>query len=69
MKNEESTFTDFNFSFITFPRQVFVRIFHIKKPKEERLSCQDFFLHSSIILYVSFFQNYFKKGYLQQNKK
>ena len=26
IKNEESTFTDFNFSFITFPRQVFVNI-------------------------------------------
>ncbi len=24
MKSEESCFTDFNFSFITFPRQVFV---------------------------------------------
>ena len=31
MKNEESTFTDFNFSFITFPRQVFVNTFHKKK--------------------------------------
>ena len=29
MKNEESTFTDFNFSFTTFPRQVFVGIFHV----------------------------------------
>jgi hypothetical protein len=27
MKSEESTFTDFNFSFITFPRQVFVKFF------------------------------------------
>ena len=27
VKNEESTFTFFNFSFITFPRQVFVNIF------------------------------------------
>ena len=26
MKREESCFTDFNFSFITFPRQVFVKI-------------------------------------------
>ena len=29
MKSEESTFTVFNFSFITFPRQVFVGIFDI----------------------------------------
>ena len=29
MKSEESSFTDFNFSFITFPRQVFVGFFHI----------------------------------------
>ena len=27
MKSEESTFTHFNFSFVTFPRQVFVGIF------------------------------------------
>ena len=26
MKSEEAVFTDFNFSFITFPRQVFVNI-------------------------------------------
>ena len=29
MKSEESSFTDFNFSFIIFPRQVFVGIFDI----------------------------------------
>jgi len=29
MKSEESSFTQFNFSFITFPRQVFVNIFGI----------------------------------------
>jgi len=29
MKSEEAVFTDFNFSFITFPRQVFVGIFHV----------------------------------------
>ena len=27
MKSEKPVFTDFNFSFITFPRQVFVNIF------------------------------------------
>jgi hypothetical protein len=27
MKGEKPVFTDFNFSFITFPRQVFVNIF------------------------------------------
>jgi hypothetical protein len=27
MKSGKSVFTDFNFSFITFPRQVFVNIF------------------------------------------
>jgi hypothetical protein len=32
MMSEEAVFTDFNFSFITFPRQVFVNIFgKIKK--------------------------------------
>ena len=30
MKSEESCFTDFNFSFITFPRQVFVKFFDYK---------------------------------------
>ena len=35
MKSEESVFTDFNFSFITFPRQVFVGNFHIVFPKKE----------------------------------
>ena len=29
MESEESVFTHFNFSFITFPRQVFVGFFHI----------------------------------------
>ena len=29
MKSEELVFTDFNFSFITFPRQVFVGFFHV----------------------------------------
>ena len=29
MKSEESCFTLFNFSFITFPRQVFVNIFDV----------------------------------------
>ena len=31
MKNEESVFTHFNFSFTTFPRQVFVKFFDMKK--------------------------------------
>ena len=31
MKSEESTFTHFNFSFITFPRQVFVNIIDDKR--------------------------------------
>ena len=31
MKSEESVFTDFNFSFITFSRQVFVNIFDVIK--------------------------------------
>jgi len=30
MKSEEAVFTDFNFSFITFPRQVFVNIIDSK---------------------------------------
>ena len=30
MKSEESCFTQFNFSFITFPRQVFVKFFDDK---------------------------------------
>jgi len=35
MKSEESVFTLFNLYFITFPRQVFVGIFHIIFPTEE----------------------------------
>jgi hypothetical protein len=30
MKSEKTVFTDFNFSFITFPRQVFVNIIDSK---------------------------------------
>jgi len=30
MKSEEDVFTDFNFSFTTFPRQGFVKVFHNK---------------------------------------
>ena len=30
MKSEEAVFTDFNFSFTTFPRQGFVKVFHNK---------------------------------------
>ena len=36
MKSEESVFTDFNFSFITFPRQVFVNIFDDKMQQFQR---------------------------------
>ena len=39
MKSEESTFTQFNFSFITFPRQVFVNI--IDDKREEKTSGGD----------------------------
>ena len=31
MMSEEAIFTDFNFSFITFPQQVFVKIFDVIK--------------------------------------
>ena len=31
MKSEEAIFTDFNFSFTTFPRQTFVNFFDQKK--------------------------------------
>ena len=31
MMSEEAIFTDFNFSLITFPRQVFVNIFDVIK--------------------------------------
>ena len=34
MKSEEAVFTVFNFSFITFPRQVFVNIIDSKKEKK-----------------------------------
>ena len=36
MKSEEAVFTDFNFSFITFPRQVFVNIFDDKMQQFQR---------------------------------
>ncbi len=36
MKSEESVFTDFNFSFITFPRQDFVNIFDDKMQQFQR---------------------------------
>ena len=36
MKSEESVFTDFNFSFTTFPRQVFVNIFDDKMQQFQR---------------------------------
>jgi hypothetical protein len=38
MKSEESAFTQFNISFITFPWQVFVGIFHIFPTKERPLT-------------------------------
>ena len=36
MMSEEAIFTDFNFSFITFPRQVFVNIFDGIKNMNDR---------------------------------
>ena len=35
MKSEELVLTDFNLYFVTFPRQVFVGIFHVIFPTEE----------------------------------
>ena len=38
MKSEELVLTDFNLYFITFPRQLFVGIFHIIFPTKENAS-------------------------------
>ena len=35
MKSEESCFTQFNISFITFPRQVFVNYIHISSYEKD----------------------------------
>ena len=47
MKSEESVFTQFNFYFITFPRQVFVGIFHVIFPLKEGIPICNHFLHSN----------------------
>jgi hypothetical protein len=36
MKSEEAVFTDFNFSFVTFPRQTFVNIIDSKLEQKYR---------------------------------
>ena len=41
MKSEESIFTDFNFSFITFPRQTFVNIIDSGKGDDEQPNLPD----------------------------
>jgi len=58
MINEESTFTVFNFSFITFPRQVFVNIFGNEIKPNDKISiynvpinlCKDVILFVDITL-------------------
>ena len=47
MKSEESCFTQFNISFITFPRQVFVGFFHVIFPLKEGIPICNHFLHSN----------------------
>ena len=41
MKSEESIFTDFNFYFITFPRQIFVNIIDSGKGGDEQPNLLD----------------------------
>ena len=58
MKSEESSFTQFNFSFITFPRQVFVNIFGNEIKPNDKISiynvpinlCKDVILFVDITL-------------------
>ena len=47
MKSEESVFTLFNLSFITFPRQLFVGFFHVIFPLKEGIPICNHFLHSN----------------------
>ena len=58
MKSEKPVFTDFNFSFITFPRQGFVNIFGIEIKPNDKISiynvpmnlCKDVILFVDITL-------------------